>query len=48
MLQMLQSQNYELQQITRLESSMCIQKFWKEKMKDNSNHYNIYYFLTLK
>jgi hypothetical protein len=45
MLQMLQSQNYGLQQLTRVESSMCIQKPWKERMKDHSI---IYYLLTLK
>jgi hypothetical protein len=48
MFQMLQSQNYGLQQVTRLESFMCIQKLWKERMKNNSNHSNIYYLLTLK
>jgi hypothetical protein len=41
MLQMLQSQNYGLQQLTKLEGSMCIQKPWKERMKNNSkpHHY---------
>jgi hypothetical protein len=34
MLQMLQSQNYGLQQLTKLEGSMCTQKPWKERMKD--------------
>jgi hypothetical protein len=33
MFQMLQSQNYDLQQLTMLEGSMCIQKPWKERMK---------------
>jgi hypothetical protein len=33
MFQMLQSQNYGLQQITKLEGSMCTQKPWKERMK---------------
>jgi hypothetical protein len=32
MLQMLQSQNYDLQQLTRLEGSIYIQKPWKERM----------------
>jgi hypothetical protein len=36
MFQMLQSQNYDLQQQTMLEGSMCIQKSWKERMKDYS------------
>jgi len=36
MLQMLQSQNYGLQQLTKLEGFMCIQKPWKEIMKDYS------------
>jgi hypothetical protein len=35
MLQMLQSQNYGWQQLTNLEG-MCIQKPWKERMKDYS------------
>jgi hypothetical protein len=48
MLQMLQSQNYGLQQLTKLEGSMCIQKPWKGRMKDYQNHSNIYYLLTLK
>jgi hypothetical protein len=33
MLQMLQSQNYGFQQLTKLEGSMCTQKPWKEIMK---------------
>jgi hypothetical protein len=33
---MLQSQNYGLQQLTKLEGSMCIQKPWKERMNDYS------------
>jgi len=38
---MLQLQNYDLQQLTMLEGFMCIQKPWKEKMKDYSKplHY---------
>jgi hypothetical protein len=41
MLQMLQSQNYDLQQVTKLEGSMCTLKPWKERMKDYSKplHY---------
>jgi hypothetical protein len=40
MLQMLQSQNYGLQQLTKVEGSMCTQKSWKEWMKDYSKlHY---------
>jgi hypothetical protein len=35
MLQMLQSQNYGLQQLTKVEGSMCTKKPWKERMKDN-------------
>jgi hypothetical protein len=33
---MLQSQNYDLQQLTMLEGCMCTQKPWKERMKDYS------------
>jgi hypothetical protein len=36
MFQMLQSQNYGLQQLTMLEGFMCTQKPWKERMKDYS------------
>ncbi len=36
MFQMLQSQNYGLQQLTKLKGSMCTQKPWKERMKDHS------------
>ncbi len=36
MLQMLQSQNYGLQQLTKVEGSMCTPKPWKDRMKDNS------------
>jgi hypothetical protein len=41
---MLQSQNYDLQQVTKLEGSMCTQKSWKEKMKDYSKplHYILF------
>jgi hypothetical protein len=45
MLQMLQSQNYGLQQLTRLEGSMCTQKQWKDKMKDYSKP--LHYMLSL-
>jgi hypothetical protein len=34
--QMMQSQNYGLQQLTKHEGSMCTQKPWKERMKDHS------------
>ncbi len=39
--QLMQSQNYGLQQLTKLEGFMCTQKSWKEIMKDNSKplHY---------
>ncbi len=42
MLQMLQSQKYDLQ-LTKLEGSMCTQKPWKERMKDYSKplHYKL-------
>jgi hypothetical protein len=36
MLQMLQSQNYGLQQLTKVEGSKCTQKPWKGRMKDYS------------
>jgi len=45
MVQMLQSKNYGLQQLTKLEGSMCTQKPWKEKMKDSSKP--LHYILTL-
>jgi hypothetical protein len=49
MLQMLQSQNYGLQQLTKLEGSMCTQKTMKgEKWNTTQSHSNIYYVLTLK
>jgi hypothetical protein len=44
MLQMLQSQNYDLQQLTKVEGSMCTQKPWKERMKDNSK--TLHYILS--
>jgi len=44
MLQMLQSQNYDLQQLTMLEGFMCTQKLWKTIQ----NYSTIYYLLTLK
>jgi hypothetical protein len=40
MFQILQSQNYGLQQLTRLEGSMCTQKPWKERMKDYSKSFH--------
>jgi len=41
---MLQSQNYDLQQVTKLEGSMCTPKPWKDRMKDNSRplHYILF------
>jgi hypothetical protein len=44
MLQMLQSQKYDLQQLTKLEGFMCTQKPWKERMKDYSKslHYILF------
>ncbi len=42
MLQMLQSQNYGLQQLTKVEGSMCTQKPWKERMKDYSKPLRLY------
>ncbi len=44
MLQMLQSQNYDLQQLTMLEGSMCTQKPWKERMKDYSKPFHYILF----
>jgi hypothetical protein len=44
MLQMLQSQNYDLQQLTMLEGSMCIQKPWKERMKEYSEPFHYILF----
>jgi hypothetical protein len=40
MLQMLQSQNYGFQQLTKVEGSMCTQKPWKERMKGNSKPFH--------
>jgi hypothetical protein len=45
MFQMLQSQNYGLQQPTKLEGSMCTQKPWKERMKDYSKP--LHYILSI-
>jgi hypothetical protein len=46
MLQMLQSQNYGLQQLTKLEGFMCTQKPWKEIiMKDHSKP--LHYILSI-
>jgi hypothetical protein len=42
MFQMLQSQNYGLQQLTKLEGFMCIQKPWKREWKTIQNHSIIY------
>jgi len=48
MLQMLQSQNYGLQLLTRLEGSTCTQNHEKKEWKTTENHSIIYYMLTLK
>jgi hypothetical protein len=48
MFQMLQSQNYGLQQLTKLEGSMCTQNHERREWKTIQNHSNIYYLLTLK
>jgi hypothetical protein len=48
MLQMLQSQNYGLQQLTKLEGSMCSQKSWKEWMKDYPKQLHYILFPNLK
>ncbi len=48
MLQMLQSQNYDLQQLTMLEGSMCTQNHERREWKTTQNHSIIYYLLTLK
>jgi hypothetical protein len=48
MLQMLQSQNYDLQQLTMLEGSMCTQKPWKEIMKNYSKPLQYILFPNLK
>jgi hypothetical protein len=48
MLQMLQSQNYGLQQLTRLQVSMCTQNHERREWKTTQNHSIIYYLLTLK
>jgi hypothetical protein len=48
MLQMLQSQNYGLQQLTKLVGSMCIQKNERREWKTIQNHSTMYYLLTLK
>jgi hypothetical protein len=48
MLQMLQSQNYGLQQLTKLVGSMCIQKHERREWKTTQNRSIIYYLLTLK
>jgi hypothetical protein len=45
MLQMLQSQNYDLQQLTMLESLTCTKKPWKERIKDYSKP--LHYILSL-
>jgi hypothetical protein len=44
----MQSQNYGLQQLTKIEGFMCIQKHEMKEWKTTQNHTIIYYFLTLK
>jgi hypothetical protein len=48
MLQMLQSQKYDSQQVIKLEGSMCIQKPWKERMKNYSKPLHYILFPNLK
>jgi hypothetical protein len=48
MLQMLQLQNYGLQQLTKVEGSMCTQKHERREWKTTQNHSIVYYLLTLK
>jgi hypothetical protein len=48
MLQMLQSQNYDLQQLIKLEGYMCTQNPWKEKMKYYSKPLQYILSLNLK
>jgi hypothetical protein len=44
MLQMLQSQNYGLQQLTKLEGFMCTQKPSKERMNNHSKPFHYILF----
>jgi hypothetical protein len=44
----MESQNYGLQQLTKLECSMCTQKHEWREWKTTQNHTIIYYLLTLK
>jgi hypothetical protein len=44
---MLQSQNYDLQQLTMLEGFMCIKNHEMREWKSIQKHSTIYYFLTL-
>jgi hypothetical protein len=46
--QMMQSQNYGLQQLSKLEGSMRTQKYERKEWKTIQNHSNVYYLLTLK
>jgi hypothetical protein len=48
MFQMLQSQNYGLQQLTKFVGSMCTQKHGRREWKTTQNHSIVYYLLTLK
>jgi hypothetical protein len=45
---MLQSQNYDMQQLTMLEGYMCTQKPWKEKMKNYSKPFHYILSSNLK
>jgi hypothetical protein len=48
MFQMLQSENYGLQELTKLEASMCTQNPWKERMYDYSKPFQYILSLNLK
>jgi len=48
MFQILQSQNYDLQYLTRFEGSMCTQNHERREWKTTQEHSTIYYFQTLK
>jgi len=48
MLQMLESQNYGLQLLTKLEGSTCTQNHERKEWKIIQNHSIIYYLITLK
>jgi hypothetical protein len=46
--QMMQSQNYGLQQLTKHGGSMCTKNHERKEWKTTQNHTIIYYLLTLK